>query len=78
MIAEIMVGAALKNGHNVLVDGSLRDPVWYRNYFGILRHSHPSLRIAILHITAARENVFKNARVRTGHTGSNILVCCEL
>jgi predicted kinase len=63
MIAEILAEAALQRGHNVLVDGTLRDATWYRQYFHVLRHSHPSLRIAILHITAPREDVFQHALV---------------
>jgi Zeta toxin len=64
LIAEILVEAALERGSNVLVDGSLRDAVWYQQYFQQLRLDHPNLRIAILHITAPRESVFQHAAVR--------------
>jgi len=70
LIAEILTEAALERGHNVLVDGSLRDGDWYQNYIQTLRHNHPQLRLAILHITAPRESVFRNAMV-----GNRVLFC---
>ena len=63
-IAEILTLAGLRAGKNVMVDGSLRDHGWYRRYFEQLRRDFPSLRIAILHITAPREAVFQRAAVR--------------
>jgi hypothetical protein len=62
-IAEILTLAGLRAGKNVLVDGSLRDHSWYRLYFERLRSDFPTLRIAILHITAPREAVFQRAAV---------------
>ncbi len=32
-VTEIVTAAALRHGYNVLVDGSLRDYEWYREYF---------------------------------------------
>ena len=63
LIAELLTEAALERGHNVLVDGSLRDADWYRRYFQLLRRTHTDLRLAILHVTAPRESVFQNALV---------------
>ena len=65
-IAEILTQIALVAGRNVLVDGSLNDSDWYRNYFNILRRDYGNgnnLRIGILHITAPREAVFERAKV---------------
>ena len=56
-VTEIVTAAALRHGYNVLVDGSLRDCEWYREYFAGLRAEYGALRIAILHITAPREAV---------------------
>lgn len=67
-IAELATQAALQRSHNVLVDGSLRDADWYRNYFRTLRRHHPRLRIGILHVTAPREAVFQRAEVCVGRT----------
>jgi hypothetical protein len=63
MIAEILAQAALQKGQNVLVDGTLRDAEWYREYFGDLREQHPNIKIAILHIVAPRATVFERAEV---------------
>lgn len=62
-ISEILTWAALNEGKNVLVDGSLRDHEWYKEYFQHLRHQYNDLHIAILHITASREAVLERAWV---------------
>ena len=62
-IAEILTLAALQAGKNVLQDGSLRDCEWYQLYFQRLRQEFPSLRQAILHVTAPKEAVFQRAAV---------------
>jgi hypothetical protein len=62
-VAEILTLAALQAGKNVLQDGSLRDSDWYKVYFKRLRAEFPSLRQAILHVTAPREAVFQRAAV---------------
>ena len=64
MIAELLTLAALSNGRNVLVDGSLKDSVWYQQYFAQLRTDYPWLQIAILHITAPMQAVIDRAQVR--------------
>lgn len=62
-IAEILTLAGLCLGRNVIVDGSLRRSNWYRDYFARLRQEFPTLRIAIIHVTAPRESVFQRAAV---------------
>lgn len=62
-ISEILTWVALNHGYNVLVDGSLRDHEWYKEYFQSLRDSYPRLNIAIIHITAPREAVIHRAMV---------------
>ena len=64
-IAEILTLAALQAGKNVLVDGSLRDAEWYKIYFQRLRQDFPSVRQAIIHVTAPRDAVFQRAAVRS-------------
>ncbi|KAL9190466.1 hypothetical protein ACHAXT_007677 [Thalassiosira profunda] len=68
-ISEIVTAAAMQNGHNVLVDGSLRDYEWYLQYFRDLRKRYPKLRIAILHVVAPRDKVFERAAHRAETTG---------
>ena len=68
-ISEILTLAALETGKNVLVDGSLRDHDWYKSYFARLREGFPSLRLAILHVTAPREAIFQRAAERAIMTG---------
>jgi len=68
-VTEIVTAAALQRGHNVLVDGSLRDADWYKGYFEQLKKSYGDLRIAILHVTAPRDAVFARAKHRAKVTG---------
>lgn len=68
-ISEIMIHVALRHGKNVLVDGSLRDADWYQRHFASLRQLYPSLKIAILHVQASRENVLRRAMKRSIDTG---------
>lgn len=68
-IAEILTLAGLRQGKNVLVDGSLRDWEWYKHYFPRLRKEFTTLKLAILHITAPREAVFQRAAERAIQTG---------
>ena len=70
-IAEILTLAGLQRNFNVLVDGSLRRSEWYRGYFARLRKEFPNICIAIIHVTAPRESIFRRASVR-------ILVLCWL
>jgi hypothetical protein len=64
-LAEMLTQIALKNGRNVLVDGSLKDAEWYHDYFHLLKKDYEEfgLKIGILHVTAPREAVFERARV---------------
>lgn len=68
-ISEILTMTALKNGRNVLVDGSLRDSDWYKRYFSELRTKQSNLRIGILHVTAPRYAIFQRAKDRSKTTG---------
>ncbi len=62
-IVEILTLAALQSGKNVLVDTSLRDHEWYKEYFAMIRKDYPNVKLAILHVVAPEEAVFKRAEV---------------
>lgn len=68
-IAEILTHISLQRGHNVLVDGSLRDHRWYTTYFASLKAQRATLKIAILHVSAPRDAVMKRAEHRARITG---------
>lgn len=50
-MAEILEETALLEGRNILVDGSLRDVVWYAIHVRDLRRRFPRLRVAIIHVS---------------------------
>lgn len=68
-IAEVLTMDGLKLGKNVLIDGSLRDAEWYRFYITSLRQQFPTLKIAILYVTASVETILKRAHKRALKTG---------
>ena len=57
--------AALESGKNVSVDGSLRDAIWYRNYFVSLRNTYPAIKLGIIHVTAPMEAILQRVEVCT-------------
>ena len=63
-VVEILTLAALQAGKNVLVDTSLRDSKWYKDYFVRIRKEYTNVKLAILHVVAPREAVLERARVR--------------
>ncbi len=69
MLSEMISLAALEHGHNVLVDGSLRDHEWYENYFSDLRHSFPGIHLAIIHVTAPIDVINRRVKARADETG---------
>ena len=68
-ISEVIALSALQRGMNVLIDGTLRDSKWHKQYIGRLRKDFPSLKIAILHIVAPKEAVLERAQKRAAETG---------
>mmetsp|Transcript_37764 Transcript_37764/g.72343 ORF Transcript_37764/g.72343 Transcript_37764/m.72343 type:complete len:501 (-) Transcript_37764:300-1802(-) len=72
LMAEIAVAEALRRGKNVLVDSSLRDWKWYKEYFKWVRRSFPQRRIAIIHVDASRELVYERAEKRALATGREV------
>lgn len=68
-ISELIALSALQRGMNVLIDGTLRDSDWHKQYIERLRKDFPSLKIAILHIVAPKEAVLERAQKRAAETG---------
>jgi hypothetical protein len=52
-IAEIAVEAAMSRGHNVWIDGSLRDTDWHLFLFYKIRRTYPNYKIAIVYVTVS-------------------------
>ena len=68
-ISEVLTLNALEEGKNALVDGTLRDAGWYDSYITKLKALFPKVRIAIIQITATKENVLSRALKRAEKTG---------
>ena len=50
-IAEIAVEAGMAAGHNIWIDGSLRDTNWHALWFAKIRKAFPHYRIAIVYVS---------------------------
>jgi hypothetical protein len=62
-IMEILVLAALELGRNVVLDGSLFHVDWYTGFFQQLRRRHPTLKLALLHISSPHDMILQHALV---------------
>jgi len=71
-IAELLTLEGLKDGKNILVDGSLRDADWHAEHFDRIRQEYPRIRIAIIHCDANPENIVARAQRRAEQTGRSI------
>lgn len=71
-ICEVLIMNSLNKGKNVLVDGTLRDHVWYAQYFKNLRDRFPNLKIAIIQVKASEATVLDRARRRAESTGRTV------
>lgn len=69
LIAQIATEVAIQRRKHVIVDGSLRDWSWYMSYFQHIRREQPYRRIAIIHVEAPRDAVYKRAERRAKITG---------
>lgn len=69
LVSEVLTLVALEQGHNVLVDGSLRDATWYQSYFTRVRQRYSPIKIGILHITAPSAMIYARAASRAQTTG---------
>lgn len=69
LICEVATLVAMGKHRHVLLDGSLRNASWYRQYFSYLRSIHPQYKLSILHVVASAETIFERARKRGERTG---------
>lgn len=67
LIAEILTKAALQQGKNILIDGSLRDSEWNLKQFKEFNRS--GKKIAIIHVHASRATENERAARRAKTTG---------
>jgi endonuclease/exonuclease/phosphatase family metal-dependent hydrolase len=68
-LQELLTEAALQEGKNILVDGSLRDYEWYLKFFMNLRERQPDRKIGIIHVSASQETEYNRAVARGKTTG---------
>ena len=71
-ISEVLILNGLQEGKNVLIDGSLRDAEWYLQYITNIKTHYPSIKIAIIHVTASEQTVLERCRLRGDVTGRHV------
>jgi len=62
-MAEILTLAALECGMSIIVDGSLKDSIFYECHFRQLKRECPKLCLAIFLISAPLEDIYERVRV---------------
>jgi len=72
-IAEIITKAGLEAGLNCVVDGSLQNIRWHREYIRGLRAAYSNIRVAIIHVDAPKEIVMQRSARRAQLTGRVVL-----
>jgi hypothetical protein len=68
-MADIIFEYAIQHSLSILVDGSLRDVLYYKSLFHRIRTDYKQYRIAIIHITASRDVIYERAMNRAQRTG---------
>lgn len=68
-LVELLTLISLDHGMNVLVDGTLQDWIWYKQYFQYLRKNYPNIQIAILHVVAPKSTIYHRVKERGKITG---------
>lgn len=71
-IAELLTLEGLRQGKNVIVDGSLRDSDWYSTYFAQIRQRHLKVKLAIVHCMAEAHTIRKRVAKRSERTGRDV------
>lgn len=71
-VSEVIVNVSLYNGHSIIVDGSLQDHEWYKEYFFQLRRLHPLLRIGIIEVRASLQTCLSRAASRAQLTDRRV------
>ena len=66
LMAEVLTHAALECGMSIIVDGSLRDSVWYEKHYAELRKQFPKICLSIFLISAPLEDIYHR-----------VSVCCD-
>ena len=72
LVADVLTRAAMAQGRNVLVDGSMRNTRWHAAEWARLKATAPHYRVAVLLVTAPAGVVHARAARRAAHTGREI------
>jgi len=72
LVADVLTRAAMARGHNVLVDGSMRNTRWHAAEWARLKATAPHYRLAVLLVAAPAATVHERAARRAAHTGREI------
>ena len=72
LVADIVTRAAMAQGRNVLVHGSMRNALWYGAEWARVRARAPHYRLAVILVTAPPGKVHERATLRALKTGRDI------
>jgi predicted ABC-type ATPase len=71
-ISEIILWETLKLNKNLILDGSLRYPLWHESVIQNIRESYPNYLIGLIHVIANKDIILKRVEKRFQITGRYI------
>jgi len=68
-IEELIVRQLLEDSKSMIIDGSLSNAEWYRDYILMIRADYPQYRIGIVHVVCDPEIIWERVQRRCERTG---------
>jgi len=68
-IQEIIVREMLEESKSMIIDGSLSNADWYRDYILMIRAKYPHFRIGIIHVVCDADIIWERVQKRCARTG---------
>jgi len=68
-LQEVIVRKLMEGSKHLIVDGSLSNAEWYREYLTQIRTKYPHYRIGIIHVMCDREIIWERVQQRCIRTG---------
>jgi len=68
-LQELIVREMLEESKSMIIDGSLSNAEWYRDYISMIRVKYPHFRIGIVHVVCDADIIWERVQDRCARTG---------
>lgn len=72
LVAELTILSALERRRDLIVDSSLKDVQWQKQYLAFLTSRYPHSRVALVHVTASEVTIRERVARRNHVTGRRL------